>query len=138
MQESIENEGDKIMNKKNMQLFRILLIIFIAAAVGWAVPMGNLILAFVFVLLGIILSYALQRMVHDVTEDERTYLVAGKAARMAMLTFLTIITIGGISILALKGYFPEYKQAGLTLVNASCLLILLYTGFFVFFNKKHG
>lgn len=126
------------MNKKNMQLFRILLIIFIAAAVAWAVPMGNLVLALVFILMGIILSYALQKMVDDVTEDERTYVVAGKASRMAMLTFLTIITLVGISLLALKGYFPEFKQAGLTLVNASCMLILLYTGFFVYYNKKHG
>ncbi|MCK9151899.1 DUF2178 domain-containing protein [Methanobacterium alcaliphilum] len=126
------------MNKKNMQLFRVLLIIFVAAAVGWAIPMGNLVLAFVFILLGVILSYVLRKMVVDVTEDERTYVVAGKAARMAMLTFLTIITLGGISLLALKGYFPEYKQAGLTMVNASCLLILLYTGFFVYFNRMHG
>jgi uncharacterized membrane protein len=126
------------MNKKTIQLFRILLIIFVAAAVAWAVPMGNLVLAFVFILLGLILSYVLRKMVEDVTEDERTYVVAGKASRMAMLTFLAMITLGGISLLALNGYFPQFKQAGLTLVNASCLLILLYTGFFVYYNKKHG
>jgi len=126
------------MNKKNYQLFRILIIIFVAATVGWAIPSGKLVLAFMFILIGIILMFVLRKQVEDITEDERTSLVAGKASRMAMLSFLTIITLGGISVLALHDYFPEFKQAGLTLVNASCLLILLYTGFYFYYNKKHG
>jgi uncharacterized membrane protein len=57
---------------------------------------------------------------------------------MAMLLFLTIITISGITILTLKNIFPELTQVGFTLANSACLLLLLYSLFYLYYNKKHG
>lgn len=126
------------MNKKTYKLFRILMILLIAAIVAMVAYMGNLILGLVVMFLGSLALYLARRNLEEITEDERTAHVASYASRMAILTFLIIITISGISLLALKSYFPEYKQAGLALVNASCLLIIIYGLFYVYYGRKFG
>jgi uncharacterized membrane protein len=126
------------MNKKTYKLFRTFIIILIAAVVAMVISMGNLILGLVFIFLGSLALYLARRNLEEITEDERTAHVASYASRMAILTFLIIITVVGISLLALKSYFPEYKQAGLTLVNASCLLIIIHGLFYVYYGRKFG
>lgn len=126
------------MDKKTYQSIRTMIIIIVATLVGSAVILGNLLLAFITLLLGFLISYFIRKNVYEVTEDERTYHVAYKASRMAMLLFLTIITVSGIAILTLKNIFPEFIQVGFTLANSACLLLLLYSGFYLYYNKKHG
>jgi len=126
------------MDKKIYRYSRMFIILVVAALVAAAVTLGNLLLAFITLLLGFLVSYFIKKNVYEVTEDERTALVANKASRMAMLCFLTIITVLGIGLLTLKNSFPEFTQAGFTLADASCLLLLLYSGFYIYYNKKHG
>jgi uncharacterized membrane protein len=126
------------MDKKTYQNIRTMIVIIVASLVGSAVIMGNLLLAFITLLLGFLISYFIRKNVYEVAEDERTYHVAYKASRMAMLLFLTIITISGITILTLKNIFPELTQVGFTLANSACLLLLLYSLFYLYYNKKHG
>ncbi len=126
------------MEKKTYQTFRVLIGTFVGALTAAAVIIGNLLLAFVTLLLGVLLSYFVKKNVYEVTEDERTSLIANKASRMAMLSFLTIITVLGIGLLTLKNNFPEFTQAGYTLSYSACLLLLFYSGFYAYYDKKHG
>lgn len=126
------------MEKKTYQTFRVLIGVFVGALIASAVIMGNLLLASVTLVLGALLSYFVKKNVYEVTEDERTSLIANKASRMAMLSFLTIITILGIGLLTLKNNFPELVQAGYTLSYSACLLLLFYSGFYAYYDKKHG
>ena len=116
------------MNKKTYKNLRLLIIIIVAALVAAAVIMGNLLLAFITLLLGTLASCFIKKNVYEITEDERTALVANKASRMAIVLFLTIITVLGVGLLTLKNTFPEFTQAGFTLADSACLLLLLYSG----------
>lgn len=126
------------MEKKTYQTIRTLIVTIVAAIIGSAVIMGNLLLAVITLILGVLISYFIRKNVYEVTEDERTYLVAGKSSRMAMFSFLAIITVLGIGLLTLKNTFPEFTLAGFTLANSACLLLLLYSGFYFYYDKKHG
>jgi uncharacterized membrane protein len=126
------------MNRKNYQFFRVLIIIFVASTVALGVSLGSLVLAGLSFGLGIVLSILLRRKLDEVTEDERTKVIAGDASRMAMILFLVVITAVGIFVLALKNVFPQYTQAGITLCDASGLLVILYTGTYWYYNKKYG
>ncbi|KUK75745.1 MULTISPECIES: DUF2178 domain-containing protein [Methanobacterium] len=126
------------MNRKNYQFFRVLIIIFVASTVALGVSLGSLVLAGLSFGMGIVLSIFLRRKLDEVTEDERTKVIAGDASRMAMILFLVVITVVGIVVLALKNVFPQYTQAGITLCDASGLLVILYTGTYWYYNKKYG
>ena len=126
------------MEKKTYQTFRMLIGTFVGALVAAAVIMGNLLLAIVTLLLGVLLSYFVKKNVYEIMEDERTSLIANKASRMAILSFLAIITVLGIGLLTLKNNFPEFTQAGYTLSYSACLLLLFYIGFYAHYDKKHG
>jgi len=116
----------------------VLIIIFVASTVALGVSLGSLVLAALSFGLGIILSIFLRRKLDEVTEDERTKVIAGDASLMAMILFLVVITAVGIVVLALKNVFPQYTQAGITLCDASGLLVILYTGTYWYYNKKYG
>jgi len=126
------------MNRKNYQFFRVLIIIFVASTVALGVSLGSLVLAGLSFGMGIVLSIFLRRKLDEVTEDERTKVIAGDASLMAMILFLVVITAVGIVVLALKNVFPQYTQAGITLCDASGLLVILYTGTYWYYNKKYG
>ncbi|MEN6573177.1 DUF2178 domain-containing protein [Methanobacterium aggregans] len=126
------------MEKKTYRYSRMIISTVVAVLVAVSVLLGNLLLAFITLLLGFLVSYFIKKNVYEITEDERTALVANKASRMAMLFFLTIITVLGVGLLTLKGSFPEFTQAGFTLADSACLLLLLYSGFYIYYNKKHG
>ena len=126
------------MEKKTYQTFRMLIGAFVGALVAAAVIMGNLLLAIVTLVLGVLLSYFVKKNVYEIMEDERTSLIANKASRMAILSFLAIITVLGIGLLTLKNNFPEFMQAGYTLSYSACLLLLFYIGFYAYYDKKHG
>ncbi|MBP2045616.1 DUF2178 domain-containing protein [Methanobacterium aggregans] len=126
------------MEKKTYRYSRMIISTVVAVLVAVSVLLGNLLLAFITLLLGFLVSYFIKKNVYEITEDERTALVANKASRMAMLFFLTIITVLGVGLLTLKNSFPEFTQAGFTLADSACLLLLLYSGFYIYYNKKHG
>lgn len=128
----------EFMNRKNYQFFRVLIIIFVASTVALGVSLGSLVLAGLSFGMGIVLSIFLRRKLDEVTEDERTKVISGDASRMAMILFLVVITVVGIVVLALKNVFPQYTQAGITLCDASGLLVILYTGTYWYYNKKYG
>lgn len=126
------------MNKKIYSKLRLFIVAVVAAVIAVAVINGNLLLAFMVMLLGILASYFIKKNVQEITEDERTAMVANKASRMALLSFATLITVLGVGLLTLKNTFPEFTQAGFTLTDSACLLLLLYNGFYLYYNKKHG
>ncbi|WP_414469560.1 DUF2178 domain-containing protein [Methanobacterium sp. ACI-7] len=126
------------MEKRTYQVIRASIMIFIAITVSIAIYVNNFLLAFTGIVLAFLLSYFVRKNVYEISEDERTYLVAGKASRTAMFSFLTIITVLGIGILTLKDIIPQFTQVGYTLTNSGCLLLLLYAGFYLYYNKKHG
>lgn len=126
------------MEKNTYQTIRALIAAVVAALIGSAVIMGNLLLAAITLILGIFISYFVRKNVYEITEDERTYLVAGKASRMTIMSFLTIITLLGIGLATLKNNFLEFTPTGFTLAYSACLLLILYSGFYFYYNKKHG
>jgi uncharacterized membrane protein len=126
------------MEKKTYQIIIALIMIFVAITVILAIYLSNILLAFIGIITGILLSYFVRKNIFEISEDERTYLVAGKASRMAMFLFLAIVTVLGIGLLTLKNVFPQFTQAAYTLTNSGCLLLLLYAVFYFYYNRKHG
>ncbi len=92
----------------------MLIAMIVAVLIGSSVIMGNLVIAFTTLILGTLISYFVRKNVYEVTEDERTSLIANKASRMAMLSFLTVVTVLGVGLLTLKNSFPEFTQTGYT------------------------
>lgn len=130
------------MNKKTYNIFRILIIAFIL--VGILISNGNMLLALLFVITGMISLYAISKNVNEVMYDERTTLIKSNASRMSMGIFINIIFLSGIVILVLNSVYPNYIQftinasdLGFILCTAGLLFWTLYIGFYEYYGRKY-
>lgn len=69
------------MNKKIYSKLRLFIVAVVAAVIAAAVINGNLLLAFMVMLLGILASYFIKKNVQEITEDERIAMVANKVSQ---------------------------------------------------------
>jgi len=132
------------MEKNTYNILKIVIPIFVLC--GMVVSNGNLILALLFVIAGMILLYIASKKVNAVIHDERTILIKSNASRMSMGVFINIIFLSGIAILALNSIYPNYIQIeftinasnlGFILCMAGLLFWTLYAGFHVYYHRKY-
>ncbi|MEN6293413.1 MAG: DUF2178 domain-containing protein [Methanobacterium sp.] len=130
------------MNKKTYNISRILIITFIL--VGMWISNGNMLLALLFVITGMISLYTVSTNINEVMHDERTTLIKSNASRMSMGIFINIIFLSGIVILVLNSIYPNYIQftinasdLGFILCTAGLLFWTLYIGFHEYYSRKY-
>ncbi len=72
-----------------------------------------------------------------IIEDERTQLINEKAATMTLGILIAIVIYSGIIIIALRNSYPQFLQAGYTLmiVGISCVIIYFLSRFY--YTRKY-
>jgi uncharacterized membrane protein len=107
-----------LMDKITYNILRILIVIFLVVGIWFS---ENLPLAFLFIIVSMTLLYIIPKKVNEVIWDERTQLIKSNASRMAMGIFIFIIFSSGFALLVSNNDYPDYAQAGFSLLNASNL-----------------
>jgi uncharacterized membrane protein len=120
-------------------LFRVIIIVIIAALGTWAATSGNLILLIPAVVVLAAVLFALRRKVTEVVVDERVNTIAYRASRLAFLAFVILAVIAGAALTNLaEGASDVRFSIGLTLDYSACALLVFYWLAYIYYNRKFG
>lgn len=72
-----------------------------------------------------------------IVEDERTQLINEKAATMTFGIFVAVVLYAGIIIIAMKNSYPQFLQAGYTLLTVAVFSFILYFTARVYYIRKY-
>lgn len=123
------------MTIKQFRSVQLLLVMVLAILVGWATVRQNYVIPIMATALTVILLFYLQGRVKEIIADERDYEVGGKAARLAITIFSWIMIIVMFAFLAFRGQNPEFEIIAVALGYSICLLMVLYSFFFRYYDK---
>lgn len=128
------------MNIKTYRNWRTALTLIIAALAAVSIATGIAYILIAAVVIGILVLLLLRRKVKEVVEDERTYTIAYKAARLT----LSIVGIGmaviGATLLAFSrdDLSATPAQVGFTLLYATCGLLVINLAAYTYYSRKLG
>jgi uncharacterized membrane protein len=112
----------------------------IAVIAAVSVVLGNFIILLAAVIIGMAVIYTLRRRVAELVDDERTYSIAHKAARLTVAVVgIGMAVIGGI-LLALSRHdlSSTRAQVGFTLEYATCALLIINYIAYYYYSRKLG
>jgi uncharacterized membrane protein len=138
----------KILSIFESGLFIKILSVFITGLWLAGLIMGNIYIILMAIILLIALGVVLyihrdnlkeifQKDSDAIVEDERTKLINEKAATMTLGIFVATIIYLGIIIIALRNSYPQFSQAGYTLLGAAIFCFILYLGARAYYTKKY-
>lgn len=123
------------MTIKRYTQIRLVLVFVIAMIISQSMVYRNFYIPLITVVASSLLLIALRRRVKEVIADERDYATAGKAAFLAMQIFSWIGVIAMFALYAARDYNPSYEPMGRVIAFAVCLLMILYSVIFRFYNQ---
>ena len=127
------------MNITLLKIWRVCVVIIVAALIGWAIYAGNAWVPAPMIAAGIVITWLIRRGGEKPKTDERTYIVAYKASLFVFRIFTLVAAAVAVTLLALaRGNYPELEPAGMTMAYSCCALIILYYAAFIYYNMKHG
>jgi uncharacterized membrane protein len=126
------------MTGKTLRISTAVILVVLALVVGWSIIADNFFVPIVAVVLAIGLSYLLMRATKDVTQDERTTLIYGKAAGATFRLCVPLAALVGIILFALQERLSaELVSAGYVLAYVSSVLMLVYLAFYSYYSRRH-
>ena len=120
------------MDYKTFRTVQMVVAFVFGMLVAVSVVLDNIVLAVVSAAAMLAVVLLLKKKVRGVISDERDYANAGKAARMAVSIFSSV---GAITALVLL--FMHYEVIGSIVADAVCALMLIHTGFYMYYEKQH-
>ena len=82
-----------------------------------------------------LLLMILRRKVTEIIADERDYATAGRSALLAMQIYSWLAVIAMFILYAFRDINPAYEPIAITLAFSTCLLMILYSMIFRYYNK---
>ena len=111
----------------------------IGAITGAFIASGNWLVIIITIIVCISILTLLRTRVKEIVVDERTYTIAGKAARLTLqIAAIGMAIIGAILLAVSRGEFPVLTRTGFTLVFATCALLVINYITYYYYNKKLG
>jgi uncharacterized membrane protein len=127
------------MSYQTYRLWKALVVIIVAVAVGWAVPQGNEFIPIPAAIAAMVLLLIIRRGVKEVVIDERTYSIANRASRAAFQIVTLIMVLIGATLVALGyGEYPELEPVGFTLIFSAAGFLLVYLVGYAYYSRKLG
>jgi uncharacterized membrane protein len=127
------------MSYKTYRLYKAVLVVIIAALVGWAVPAGNAFVPVPAAIIGMLILLFIRRGVKEIIVDERTYNIANQASRAAFqIVTLAMVLIGATLVALGNSRYPEAGPAGFTLIYSACGFLVVYLIGYIYYNRKLG
>lgn len=124
------------MNKKQFLIIKLVVVMLLAFICGLAIQSQNYIIPIFALIAAASFIMILSKKVGEVMADERDFLLAGKSARITIITYSFISAIAAIILMALRNNHPGFELVGSTLAYSVCSLLILQALLFKFFNKK--
>jgi uncharacterized membrane protein len=127
------------MDRKKFKLYGLIITIAVGFIIGLSAIRGELTIAVVAVVIGMILIYVLKSRVKQVIEDERVYRLSEKASRRTIQVVGTTTALLGLTIIGLSrsGYL-ELTEVGFSLAYFATALLMVYMIFYCYYAKKCG
>jgi uncharacterized membrane protein len=120
---------------KQYNKIRLIVVFILAFSISQLIAFKNFFIPVVLVLIASLLLFYLRRKVKEVTADERDYATGGKSALLAIqiYSWISVICMFGFFSLSLNN--PIYENIAITLAFSVCILMLLYSLIFQYYNK---
>ena len=127
------------MKRKKFKQYSLAITIAVGVIIGWSAIKGELTIALVAVVIGMIILYLLKSRVKQVIEDERVYRISEKASRRTIQIVGTTTALIGLSLIGLSrsGYL-ELSEVGFSLAYFATALLMVYMIFYGYYSKKLG
>ena len=127
------------MSYRRYKLVMAIIVIIVAALVGWAVSVGNAFLPAPAVIVGTAILYFCRRRIKVVVEDERIHRIGDQASRRTIEIALIAMAVVASTLLALStDERPELETVGVTLGYSICAILVLYTILYNYYNRKYS
>lgn len=126
------------MKRNQFRIILVLLTMTMSGIVGFAVSIGNPLLAVSAVFAGMAAMYLCKRKLEGVVEDERICRVGQMASRASLQVVALGFALGGTILIAMRNTYPNHVDLGFFLGYASCGILVLYSLFYIYFNKEYG
>lgn len=125
------------MTLKQFKILKLVIVVILGATVGASVNYHNYIIPVVAMAVAISLMFFFRRKVKEIIADERDYEIGGRSAGLAIQIYAWLAVAIMFFFL---GYYelnpaPEAMTVVATLAYSTCLLLLLYTLLFKYYNK---
>jgi uncharacterized membrane protein len=123
------------MTLKQYQRIKLIVTVILAFVFSQAIVLKTYILPIALLIASSLLLLMLRRKVKEIVADERDYATAGKSALWAMQIYSWVAVIAMFIFYALEDINPAYEPIAITLAFSTCLLMLLYSIIFRYYNK---
>ncbi|HPS21741.1 MAG TPA: DUF2178 domain-containing protein [Candidatus Paceibacterota bacterium] len=124
------------MSNKQYQKIRLIITVIIAIIFGQAIVLENFLIPIITLIVASLVLIFLRRKVKDVISDERDVALGGKSALMAIQIYSWIAVVVMFILYAFRSTNPFYEPIGMTLAYSTCLLMIIYSVVFRFYNKE--
>lgn len=127
------------MTLKRYRLATVIMLVIVAASVGWAVTSGNAWIPAPVIIAAIVIGILCRKSVKELAVDERVTNISEKALAFASGIFLIVAAPIGLTFIALgQEAVPELEPIGLTLAFSVCGLVLIYYIAYLYYNRKYS
>ena len=123
------------MTLKQYKKVKIFIVIVLAMFFSQALYLKNYYIPIAVLVAASLLMMWLRRQVKEVVADERDYAVAGKAALLAIQIFGWCAAVMMFVFYGLRETNPAFEPIGMTLAYSTCILMLLYSLIFRYYEK---
>jgi uncharacterized membrane protein len=124
------------MSYKTFRWIKILLTAILAMTIITTMSTGDWYIPGATVIAVALLLWTLKSRVTDITEDERDWMIAGKAALIAMSLYSITIAALGTTFVALGKDNELFYIIGTTLLYSTSALVIMYAIFFKIYAWK--
>jgi uncharacterized membrane protein len=129
------NISNKKISLKAYRTIRVVVTILLAVAVSQSIIYKNFIIPIAGVALSSVILLYFRKRVEGVVADERDYAVGGKAARWAIQLYSWGAVIVMFVLFAFRENNQFFEPVALTLAYTTCVLMLLYSLIFRFYDR---
>jgi uncharacterized membrane protein len=109
--------------------------VFVAAVFAGSIVLERVVLPIGLLALALAVLGYLRRRVPEVIEDERDRQLGGKAALVSMQVFAWIAVVAVFVLYAARTLNPAYETIGTTFAFSACLLMLVYSAVYRYYQK---
>jgi uncharacterized membrane protein len=124
------------MKLSKFKSYKIIIVVMLALIVSISVSAGNYVVPLIVFIASAALVFALKAKVNEVTVDERDLKLGGLAGRATYSVSSVAMALLAVVFMALSRKYPEYTLVGNLLAYISCAMILLYIGFYRYYQSK--
>lgn len=129
------------MQPKTYRIILLAIVILLGAVLGFGTSTGNLLISLLALPSALIILLILKPFVRGVTEDERSYRLAGSAARWAFSVFVVTTAIASNVLIALGVQKADMADryllvAGTTLSLAVAFIFVVYLVAYLIYSRR--